>query len=70
MRDMGGMEGARWRKASRSDHQGGACVEVARLADVIGVRDSKDADGPKLIVTAAEWKSFVGRVTAREYDLR
>lgn len=30
-----------WRKSSRSNTSGGACVEVARLAGAIGIRDSK-----------------------------
>lgn len=36
------MENVQWRKCSQSDHSGGECVEVADLAPVIGVRDSKD----------------------------
>lgn len=46
-----------WRKSS---HSGGAtdeaCVEVARLsADVIGIRDGKDAGGPRLAVSPARF---------------
>lgn len=37
-----------WRKASRSSSEGGDCVELARLhAEVVGVRDSKDPNGPR-----------------------
>jgi hypothetical protein len=45
-----------WRKATRSS-QGTSeqCVEVARFADGIGVRDSKDPDGPRLVMSR---KSF------------
>lgn len=39
-----------WRKASRSSNNGGNCVEVARVGDVVAVRDSKDPDGPKLLI--------------------
>ncbi|NDU71183.1 DUF397 domain-containing protein [Actinomadura sp. DSM 109109] len=40
-----------WRKASRSSNNGGNCVEVARVGEVVAVRDSKDPDGPKLLIT-------------------
>jgi hypothetical protein len=46
-----GVSKAVWRKASRSSGNGGACVEVADFARGVGVRDSKDPDGPKLVVS-------------------
>ena len=48
-----------WRKSSRSDTQGGACVEVATLPDRVLIRDSKDPDGPRLTVPAADWHTFL-----------
>ncbi|MFA1546616.1 DUF397 domain-containing protein [Actinomadura chokoriensis] len=57
-----------WRKASRSDHHGGDCVEVAGVAQVVAVRDSKDPDGPKLAFTSADWRAFTRRVTVGAYD--
>lgn len=42
-----------WRKASRSGENGGNCVELARLPGMVAVRDSKDPDGPVLLVTPA-----------------
>jgi hypothetical protein len=57
------MNGARWRKSSRSGGNGGMCVEVAdNLAGVVGVRDSKDPAGPVLTFGPAAWRAFVGRV--------
>ncbi|KOX09478.1 DUF397 domain-containing protein [Micromonospora profundi] len=51
--------GADWRKSSRSN-QDANCVEVAtNLGDVVGVRDSKDPDGPVLAVDAYSWRLFV-----------
>jgi hypothetical protein len=51
---------ADWRKSSFSSSNGGNCVEVARnIAGVVAVRDSKDPDGPALIFTADEWRSFL-----------
>ncbi|GAA2303905.1 hypothetical protein GCM10010402_73790 [Actinomadura luteofluorescens] len=40
-----------WRKAARSSNNGGDCVEVARVGEVVAVRDGKDPDGPKLLLT-------------------
>jgi Domain of unknown function (DUF397). len=53
------MEQLIWRKSSRSNSQGGNCVEVAALADRVLVRDSKDPDGPRLTVTPSEWRDFL-----------
>ncbi|MCP2342545.1 DUF397 domain-containing protein [Actinomadura rupiterrae] len=40
-----------WRKSSHSGENGGACIELADLAPAVGVRDSKDPQGPHLTVT-------------------
>ncbi|MEV4763424.1 DUF397 domain-containing protein [Micromonospora chokoriensis] len=54
------MTEARWRTASRSSNNGGACVEVAaNLPGRVLVRDSKDRDGGTLAFTPAAWASFV-----------
>ncbi|RIV38621.1 DUF397 domain-containing protein [Micromonospora radicis] len=51
---------AAWRKSSRSNQNGGACVEVAdNLPGVVAVRDSKDPTGPALTFTPASWHAFV-----------
>jgi len=43
--------------------QRGQCVEVARnLPGVVAVRDSKDPDGPSLVVRAGEWRAFIDGV--------
>ncbi|TDB89815.1 DUF397 domain-containing protein [Actinomadura sp. 7K534] len=51
-----------WRKSSYSGHEGGNCVEVARLASLVGVRDSKDPDGPKLMFSPAAWDGFTADI--------
>lgn len=58
----------RWRKASHSDHHGGACVEVASVPQAVGVRDSKDPDGPILVFAAPEWHAFTSRVKECGHD--
>lgn len=45
-----------WRTSSHSVGNG-ACVEVA---PAVQVRDSKDPDGPVLLFTPAQWRSFTG----------
>jgi hypothetical protein len=37
--------------------EGGNCVEVA-TAEVVGVRNSKDPDGPVLCFARREWDAF------------
>ncbi|MGW3786041.1 DUF397 domain-containing protein [Micromonospora chokoriensis] len=60
------LNGARWRKSSRSSGNGGNCVEVAdNLPDVVGVRDSKDPTGPALAFTPTAWRAFVTRLGPR-----
>ncbi|MEV6691407.1 DUF397 domain-containing protein [Micromonospora sp. NPDC051196] len=54
------LTGAVWRKSTRSDANGGACVEVAdNLPGVVAVRDSKDKFGPTLAFTDHDWRRFV-----------
>ncbi|MFC0002783.1 DUF397 domain-containing protein [Micromonospora siamensis] len=57
---------ARWRKSTRSNGSGGACVEVAdNLPGVVAVRDSKDPAGPALAFAPAAWRAFVAALPAR-----
>lgn len=58
-----------WRKSRRST-SGGNCVEVAVSADHrLAVRDSKDTDGPKLVLTPSDWTAFVDTVKSGKFDL-
>ncbi|MFI0371504.1 DUF397 domain-containing protein [Actinomadura sp. 1N219] len=45
------LTGATWRKATRSTSNGGECIEIARVDNTIAIRDSKNPDGPKLLLT-------------------
>ncbi|WP_026412189.1 DUF397 domain-containing protein [Actinomadura oligospora] len=56
-----------WRKASRSGSEGGDCVELARLhPEVVGVRDSKDPEGPQLGITPAAARGLAEALRAGE----
>ncbi|PWR07866.1 DUF397 domain-containing protein [Micromonospora acroterricola] len=65
------LTGAVWRTSTRSDNGGATCVEVAtNLPHVVGVRDSKDRQGPVLTFPPAAWTAFAhatatGRLPAR-----
>jgi Domain of unknown function (DUF397) len=53
---------AEWRKSSYSS-QSGNCVEVARdLLGLVAVRDSKEPDGFKLVVSRETWRIFTKSV--------
>ena len=50
---------AEWHKSSYSG-QSGNCVEVARnLPGLVAVRDSREPDGAKLVVSRDAWRAFV-----------
>jgi hypothetical protein len=51
---------ATWRKSSYSALQTSECVEVGHVGGAIAVRDSKDPDGPVLVLEAAQWRSLLG----------
>ena len=64
------LSGAEWRKSSKSGDNGGNCVEVARsMPSIVAVRDSKDPDGPKLVISPADWQGFTASIKIRHFDL-
>lgn len=63
-----GLTPAAWRKSSRTSPTSNDCVEVATVAQAVAVRDSKDPDGPMLVISPADWQKFTGSVKARRHD--
>jgi Domain of unknown function (DUF397) len=58
-----------WRKARRSQHNGG-CVEVAvNLDGVVAVRDSKRPEGGAHVVDRAAFAAFLADARSGRYDL-
>ncbi|MFI7102880.1 DUF397 domain-containing protein [Streptomyces sp. NPDC050161] len=54
---------ARWRKSSYSNGDGGSCIEIREdLPGIVPVRDSKNPDGPALVMGAGAWGRFVTAV--------
>ncbi|WP_242909339.1 DUF397 domain-containing protein [Actinomadura terrae] len=58
-----------WRKSSHSGGEGGQCVELASLDSSVGVRDSKDPQGPHLSVGREALAGLLGRIKSGELDL-
>jgi len=62
------MQQLTWVKATAS-FANGNCVEVATLPDgMVGIRNSKDPDGPVLRFTPGEWDAFLAGALAGEFD--
>ncbi|RKT83467.1 protein of unknown function [Saccharopolyspora antimicrobica] len=59
----------RWRKSSRSNGNGGMCVEVGGGAGIVGVRDTKDRDGGTLAFDRRSWSAFLGAIKGQRFDL-
>jgi len=58
---------ASWRKSRRSGDSG--CVECAFIDGFVGVRDSKDQDGPFMVFESASWRAFIAGVKQGDFDL-
>jgi hypothetical protein len=53
------MSATAWRKSSRSSNGTNSdCVEVAFTGPTAAIRDSKNPDGPKLVLPATNWTVF------------
>ncbi|WP_395108851.1 DUF397 domain-containing protein [Actinomadura sp. SCN-SB] len=55
------LDNSGWQKSSYSGSSGGGCVEVARNGTQVVVRDSKDADGPKLHLDHSAFAALIIR---------
>ena len=58
-----------WRKSTYTQPQGQNCVEVADLDTGIAVRDSKDPDGPSLLLARESWRNITARIKQGWHDL-
>ena len=64
---MNDFASATWRKSAKTQANG-QCVEVARVGDLIGVRDSKDPNGPILEFTVQEFEAFLDGAGKGEFN--
>jgi hypothetical protein len=54
-----------WRRSHHSGSTGGQCVEVAAVGDgLVRIRDSKDPDGPQIVVSVSCWRRSLPRLAA------
>jgi hypothetical protein len=58
-----------WRTSTRSNGEGGNCVEFAATDGGVRLRDSKNPAGPVLTFGSSAWTSFIRDVKAGKYDL-
>ena len=63
------LDGAAWRKSTRSGPYSDNCVEVAFIGGAVALRDSKDRAGAVLLFAPEEWLAFVGGTKDGEFDL-
>lgn len=60
----------RWRKSSRSGGANDAtCVELAEVPGGVGIRDSEDPHGGRLLVGRTAFGGLVGRIKDGAVDL-
>lgn len=62
------LDGAVWRKSSRSGGNGGECVELATTTHVFGVRDSKNPE-VELTFGTCGFDRFLGAVKHCRFDV-
>lgn len=65
------LAGIRWKISSRSNSNGGQCVEAGPLADDSGrvaVRHSHHPDGSVIVYTRAEWDAFLAGAKGGEFN--
>ncbi|MGY3203278.1 DUF397 domain-containing protein [Streptomyces sp. TE5632] len=53
----------KWIKSSYSGADTPSCVEVATTPETIRIRDSKNPDGPRLVLTPTTWTVFLPYVS-------
>lgn len=57
----------RWRHSSHCN--GGACLEVTELADLIAIRDSSYPDRTIITCSPPAWQSFIKRISVDTLDI-
>jgi len=52
------LEIAVWKKATRSNDSGDACIEIGANSKIVAIRDSKDPDGSKILIDRRDFRHF------------
>ncbi|TDD89512.1 DUF397 domain-containing protein [Actinomadura darangshiensis] len=59
---------ASWIKSTRSQQTTDQCVELAGVSGYAAVRDSKDPEGPRLVLAGQAWRRFRHQIEAGAFD--
>ncbi|GAA2619330.1 DUF397 domain-containing protein [Actinomadura fulvescens] len=59
---------ASWTKSTRSQQTTDQCVELAGVGGHAAVRDSKDPEGPKLVLEGQVWQKLRHQIKAGVFD--
>jgi len=51
-----------WHKSTYSSGGDGDCVEIATCPSTIHIRDSKNTQGPQLVLSPTTWTEFIVRL--------
>ncbi|MFD0857223.1 DUF397 domain-containing protein [Actinomadura adrarensis] len=60
---------AAWTKSTRSQQTTDQCVELASVSGCAAVRDSKDPEGPKLVLTGRVWQRLSDDIKRGIFDM-
>ncbi|TDB80992.1 DUF397 domain-containing protein [Actinomadura sp. KC216] len=63
------MENVNWKKSSRSGNGGPDCVELARIANAVAARDSRNPRGPRHEFSVAAMTALFADIRRGRYDL-
>jgi hypothetical protein len=55
-------------KSTRSQQTTGQCVELADVGGYAAMRDSKDPEGPKLVLEGPAWRRLRQQIKAGAFD--
>ncbi|MEV4671875.1 DUF397 domain-containing protein [Actinomadura sp. NPDC049382] len=56
------MKQVKWRKVQQSNDHGGSGVELVVLTEAVAVWDSKDLDGPRLLLDPVAFRVLLGEL--------
>ena len=63
------MKHGEWRKSTRSGNVNDTCVELRDQGPTVGVRDSKDPNGPHLSFGNEQMASLLNKIKRGGYEL-
>jgi hypothetical protein len=68
MVDQEGLNNALWRKSKRSDPPNSGCISIALVDSCGAIRDSKDPEGPMIIMDRVRFRNFLRGIKQGKFD--